>query len=237
MVLVHLVLAFMAIVFCTLSFGNQAVAVTDRCPRHQVKTELVAKQAKTRFMTGSIRSIGDYTNTHGSIAFVQDPLSVKTFYKFSTKEIGNGNYCVMLDKVKAQYRSSPRIVMPTDIKKNSCKYKIIRKHEQRHLDVHYNYHKQSTGQYQAFLGRIARNVPKSTPVRNAEEAAQMQQHIINYFDRQFYTRVQTSIGEMHKLQSRIDSSQEYVFTGRKIDRCESLEARGKKQNKKSFYDK
>ncbi len=227
---------FLSFLFHIFSYVSASYALADRCPRHQVKTELKAKKAKTKFLSGSIKGINDYLGSHGVMAFVQNPLSVKTYYKFSTKDIGRGRFCIMLDEVEAHYRSYPSIVMPSDFKKSSCEYKIIRKHEQRHLDVHHNYYEKSVGQYRAFLGRIARNVPVFDPVTTKQEAAQVQKLIKEYFNQQFYKRVKSSINEMHKLQSKIDSAQEYTFTNRRIERCQELEKRKKRSNKKSFYD-
>ncbi len=229
-------LAFsLILLFVVCVFGGEAYAVTNHCPRHQVKTELKAKKYKTKYLSGSLNDINGYLNSHSVLAFVQNPLSVKTYYDFSVKEIGAGRYCVMLDRVKAQYRSSSRIVMPANFKKSSCEYKIIRKHEQRHLDTHYSYFERSVGQYQVFLGRIARDVPVYKPFETAEEAERIKQSIMTYFDKKFYRRVNGSINELHKLQKKIDSVQEYTFTGRKIERCKDLEAQKKMGNKKTFY--
>ncbi len=217
-------------------YAFPSYAVTDRCPRHQVKTEVKARKLKTKFMRGTLRGINDYLNSHSVLAFVQNPISIQAQYKFRMQEIGNDRYCVMLDKVRVNYLSSPRVVMPKDFKKSSCEYKIILEHEKRHLDVHYKYYDQSVKDYAAFLGRIARNVPVSVPVKTQEEANEMEAHIQDYFSGKFSVRVNKSLSEMQALQSKIDSPQEYTFTGRKIDRCNEREERKQRQNKKTFYD-
>ncbi len=225
-------LLFLGFIF----YSHSAIAVTDRCPRHVVKTELKSKEDKTRFLSGSLTGINDYLNSHGVLAFVENPISVKTYYKFGTKDLGNGKYCVILEAVKAYYRSSPSIVMPSNLSKKSCEYKIIREHEQRHLDVHYKYYDKSVKKYQVFLGRIARQVPIFRPVTTEKEADYVRSQIMNYFDERFYERVGKSIEEMRALQKKIDSKQEYTFTNRKIQRCSRLEAEKKRPNRKSFYD-
>ncbi len=232
----NLLSLFFLTIFTVCIYGSQAYAAIDRCPRHIVKTDLKAKRDKTRFMSGSLKGINNYLNSHNVLAFVQNPLSIKTYYNFSVEKLGGGRYCVVLDKVEAQYRSSPRIVMPTDLKRDSCEYKIIRKHEQRHLDVHYKYYDKSVKKYDVFLGRIARNVPIFKPVKTSKEIEAIKQKIMKHFDSNFYQKVGTSIGEMRRLQRKIDSAQEYTFTNRKINRCSKLEKRAKKPNKKSFYD-
>lgn len=219
-----------------LIYATPSYAVADRCPRHQVKTEVKAKRQKTSFMRGTLSGINDYLNSHSVLAFVQNPISIQPYYKFSTKDIGNGRFCVMLDAVKVYYLSSPRVVMPKDFSRKSCEYKIILEHEKRHLDVHYQYYDKSVKQYGAFLGRIARNVPISVPVSNEAGAKEMENHITEYFSKEFGTQVRKSLGEMQALQSKIDSPQEYTFTNRKIDRCNEREEREKRQNKKTFYD-
>ncbi len=226
---------FLLSIFITILFVSNAYAAQDRCPRHVVKTELKSKKDKTRFLSGSLSGINDYLNSHNVLAFVQNPLSVKTYYNFSTKDMGNGRYCIVLDKVVAHYRSSPKIVMPSNIGRQSCEYKLIRKHEQRHLDVHYKYYNKSVKKYKVFLGRIARNVPIFGSVKTAKEADLIRQRIMNHFDEKFYEKVGRSINEMQRLQKKIDSAQEYTFVNRKINRCAKLEERKKRPNKKSFY--
>ena len=49
-------------VFCV--YGGEAYAVTDRCPRHQVVTELKAKLKKTKKFRASISEINDYFDNH-----------------------------------------------------------------------------------------------------------------------------------------------------------------------------
>ncbi len=216
--------------------STDAYAVTDRCPRHQIKTSVKAKREKTKFMRSSIDGINEYLNSHSVLAFVSNPIRVEPQFKFELKDIGYGRYCVMLEEVKVFYFSSPRIVMPADFKRSSCEYKLILKHEKRHLQVHYDYYNQSVPQYKAFLGRIARDVPLSVPVKTSEEAQEVRDSIEYYFVDKFYTHVGNSIDEMRTLQSKIDSKQEYLFTGRKIDRCHDTDNREKSQNNKVFID-
>ncbi|MGN7437861.1 MAG: hypothetical protein ACTHOO_04380 [Alcanivorax sp.] len=214
----------------------EAYAVTDRCPRHEIKTTLKAKRLKTKFQRSSMAGINEYLNTHSVAAFVDNPLDIETHYKFELKDIGYGRYCVRLQEVKAYYISAPLIVMPTDYKSNSCEYEIILKHEKRHLQVHYDYYDKSVPQYEAFLGRIARDVPIPPPVTTQEQVNQVQEAIQDYFADKFFTHVGESILEMRALQQKIDSPQEYLFTNRKIDRCKAKEDAEKSQNPKVFID-
>ncbi|MGH1375437.1 MAG: hypothetical protein ACRBCK_03725 [Alphaproteobacteria bacterium] len=221
----------------TFIFSTSAYAYADRCPRQQVKTFIKAKRNKTQFFHSSIQGINDYLNEHNVLAFVQNPLSIELRYNFRTEEIAPGRFCVMLDGVKAHYIASPRIVMPSNFSRRSCEYKIILKHEKRHLKVHYDYHDRSVGKYETFLGRIARAVPVSPVIRTQEEQQEVENMVANYFAKEFYTQVNKSINEMYKLQGKIDSPQEYLYTGRKIDRCSAKENNERQQNGKVFYDR
>ena len=215
---------------------SQAYAVTDRCPRHEIKTELKAKRMKTKFQRATVAGINDYLNSHSVLAFVENPIRVEPKFKFSMKDIGYNRYCVRLEKVLVYYISSPGIVMPKDYKSKSCEYQLILKHEKRHLQVHYDYFDRSVPQYKAFLGRIARDVPIPPPITTQEEADEVQYAIESYFVDKFYTHVGESILEMRALQRKIDSPQEYLFTGRKIDRCQDKEDAERSQNPKVFID-
>lgn len=230
-----LIITFLALI-TLIAYTFPAHAVADRCPRHQVKTEVKTKRYKPKLLRGTLRGINDYLNSHHVLAFATDPLGVQAEYEFSLKDIGNSRSCVMLDKVTAYYYSSPKIVMPKDFKKKSCEYKIILEHEKRHQKVFIEYFDRSAKQYGGFLGRIARNVPISVPVKTQDEVNEMQNHIQEYFTKQFAENVRKSREEMMALQEKIDSPQEYTFTGRKIDRCGKLEAKKKQQNKKTFHD-
>lgn len=219
-----------------ITYALPAYAVADRCPRQQVKTDLKTKRYKPRLFHGTLKTINDYRNSHNVLAFAEEPIGVQTQYEFSLENIGDNRSCVMLDKVTAYYFSAPRIVMPKNFGRKSCQYKIILEHEKRHVKVFVDYFEQSEKDYAAFLGRIARNVPVSVPVRNGEEVAEMQLHIRDYFDEKFREQVAKSLEEMMTLQAKIDSPQEYTFTNRKIDRCEQQEEKERRQNKKTFDD-
>lgn len=209
----------------------------NRCPRHQIKTKLVAKQLKTKFYHNSIQGINSYLNQHNVLAFVQNPLSIQAQYKFNVKELGDSLACVVLEEVKVHYIAAPRIVMPSDYKRNSCEYKLILQHEKRHLKVHYDYFEQSKSEYQTYLGRIARAVPIFPPVSSAEDAQDVQMKLKGYFEEELEKHITNSLMQMYGLQAKIDSSQEYLFTGRKIERCAQLEKDNAKQNSKVFYDR
>ncbi len=232
----RLALLFFLSIFTISPLIKDAYAVADRCPRHIVKTELKSKKDKTRFLSGSLNGINDYLNTHNVLAFVKNPLKIKSYYKFDVKDVGNNKYCVVLERIMLHYRSSPSIVMPSEFSKKSCEYKIIRKHEQRHLDVHDKYYDKSVKKYQVFLGRIARNVPIHRPVTSDREVRITMDNIVRHLDEQLAEKISNSIDEMQNLQKKIDSPQEYIFTNRKINRCNKLEARNKRANKKAFYD-
>ncbi len=219
-----------------IAYSSPALAMSDRCPRQNVKTELKIKRYKPKLLRGSLKGINDYLNSHSVLAFASDPLGVKAEYKFSLKDIGQGRACVMLEKVRAHYFSAPRIVMPKDFKKNSCEYKIILEHEKRHQAVFIDYFDRSSKQYAAYLGRIAKQVPVSVPVTSEEEAEEMQMHIRDYFTSKFAERVMKSRNEMIALQDKIDSPQEYTFTNKKINMCAKREEDAKQPNKKTFYD-
>lgn len=224
-------------VFCVLSYSSSAQAFRDRCPRHEVKTELVAKRDKTRFRRISIKSINEYLNNHmGTVlAFVQyNPLDVTNEYEFETVDIGGGWLCVKLTSVKSYFRVSPTITMPTDFKKSSCEYKIILTHEKRHLKEVYDYHKENTGGFRRFLGVIARDVPIYKPVRTAQEISMTQSKIGNYFQGKYAELLIGAYEELDKAQRKIDSPQEYLFIGRRMDRCGKEE--NQPSNRKSFPD-
>lgn len=231
----NILLAFFSLTTLTV-FSSSAFAMLDRCPRQQVKTELKTKRYKPKLYRETLDGINDYLNSHSVLAFATDPLGLRAEYDFYLKDIGNNRACVMLRKVTAYYFSSPRIVMPKDFKKNSCEYKIILEHEMRHQRVFMDYFNDSEKEYAAFLGRIAKRVPVSAPVKSEEEAEEMQSHIADYFSQKFRQRVNVSREEMIKLQDKIDSPQEYLFTGRKIARCSEREEAEKQPNKKTFHD-
>lgn len=230
--------------FVFIGVSTEAEAAYDRCPRQTVKTELKAKRAKTRYQIGDIRSINDYLGNHSPeqngtvLAFVQwggpDVLNVETHFDFSLMDIGNNRACVMLDQVLVYFYAAPILVMPKNFRRHSCEYKLILKHEKRHLQALYDYHDKHTSKYQAYLGRIAREVPVSPVVRTDEDALEVRNYIEEYFAKKFYEQVNKSIEEVSKIQRKIDSPQEYLGVGKKIDRCE--EERNAKQNKKVFFN-
>lgn len=213
----------------------QANPYSERCPRHDVQTSLKAKKYKTKFYHNTLEGINQYLNEHSVMAFVEYPFGVGLEYKFDVAHIGEGFYCVKLQDVKGKFWLAPRIVMPKDFKRGSCEYNLILEHEKRHLGVLYDFHEQSLSQFQTFLGRIARTVPVFQPMRDPQDIEKAQQDIRDYFENAFNERILKAFMDMKKLQAKIDSPQEYLFTNRRIDRCAEMEAEKAKENSKVFY--
>lgn len=212
-------------VFCV--YGGEAYAVTDRCPRHQIVTELKAKLKKTKKFRASIDDINAYFGNHDRssgtvLAFVSyggKSLFIETGFAFGLKNIGHGQYCVMLEGVKSYFYAAPSIVMPKDYKRKSCEYQLILKHEKRHLRALYDYHKKYTGKYAAYQGRIARQVPIFLPVKSEVEAEVVRDKIRQFFSDKFSYQIEKSFIELGNAQSKIDSQQEYRGVGMALDRC------------------
>ena len=195
--------------------STQAHAAINTCPRHQVDAQLKGKLAKTKKFRGSTKAFTEYVQGHsrGSsriLGFVnQAELYTRMTYQFSLRDIGGGRYCVMLDKVRGFFYAAPKLFMPSDYKKNSCEYQQVLKHEKRHLQAVYDFHKRNTGKYAAYLGKIARAVPIHDPVTTEKEAAQVKRAITNYFEGKFREQEYKSIMQLNKVQKTIDSPQEY----------------------------
>lgn len=213
---------------------KHANAGIDRCPRHNVKTSLKAKRSKTKFQRASFNDINDYLRSHGVMAFVQQGLDVASRFRFDIVNVGSGYYCVKLLEVQSLFISANTIVMPADYKKKSCEYKIILEHEKRHLRENYIYHETHTKKFENYQGRIAKEIPIFPPVNNPQDAEKVQEDIKRYFANRFGELLEVSLRELDKIQSKIDSPQEYLYTNRRIDRCSRLEEEGSKANSKVF---
>ncbi len=212
--------------FCIFSFSASDVyALSDHCPRQNVKAELKSKLAKTKVFRGSVNSFNDYLGNHDRsqgtvLAFVETDyreLFVKLYYKFNTVEIGNDKYCVQLEKVRGEFYAAPVLYLPTDYKKSSCEYKQILKHEKRHLQAVYDYHERNQGRYASFLGRIARGVEIYPPISDEEELEEVQQDIVDYFEESFREQEFKSIIELAEIQHKIDSPMEYRGVSMRCD--------------------
>ncbi len=222
-------------VFCVVGYSPSAEAFRDRCPRHDVTTELKAKRSKTKFRRASLESINDYLNSHSVLAFVSpENLFVENQYKFEVVDVGGGWLCPKLEKVRSYFHVAASINMPKDFKKGSCEYEAILEHEKRHLKVIYDFHENNTDAYRRYLGIIARDVPVFKPVRTEEELARDQMRIQNYFQSKYNALIHKSLAEMNIAQENIDSNQEYLFRNRMIDRCHDEDP--KRPNRKSFPD-
>lgn len=213
---------------------KNAEATIDRCPRHDVKTSLKAKRKKTVFQRASFKDINDYLNSHGVLAYVAPQLQFKLRYRFDFVNVGQGRYCVRLEEVQGLFLAANTIVMPADYEKKSCEYKIILEHEKRHLRENYIYHEENTKKFETYLGRIAKDVPVFPPVDSEKDMMQVQASIREYFSSRYSELVDASLAELDKLQSKIDSPQEYLYTNRRIDRCSKLEEENERANSKVF---
>lgn len=210
----RIVTFLMAVFFVTMA-SSPLYAASDRCPRHQVKTSLKNKLAKTKVFKGTSDNFTDYILGHHRgegriLGFVnQSEIYTELRYKFGVQKVGEDRYCVKLEEVKGFFYAAPKLYLPTDYKKSSCEYKEVYKHEQRHLKVVYNFHKKNSKKYSSQLGRIARSVPISKPATTREEAEETKQMIINYFENEFRAFELKSIMELNALQTKIDSPSEY----------------------------
>lgn len=199
-------------VFC-FAWINQAEARS--CPRHQVDAQLESKLAKTRTFRGTARAFTEYVTGHDRedsriLGFVnQSEIYTTLDYYFSTRDMGDGSYCVMLDAVRGFFYAAPKLYLPSDYPRGSCEYEEILKHEQRHLDTVYEFHARNTGKYATYLGKIARRVPVLEPVRSEEEIENQKDYIRYHFEDRFRTLEEQSIIELNAQQRKIDSPEEY----------------------------
>jgi hypothetical protein len=213
----------LTILFTTLIFSTTYAAV-DRCPRQQVKTNLKNKLAKTRVFKGTSDDFSNYVLGHHRgegnkvLGFVsQAELYTKLKYKFEIKKVGEDNFCVNLEEVDGYFYAAPKLYMPTDYKKSSCEYQQIYKHEKRHLQAVYDFHKRSSGKYASHLGRVARTVPVSKPVKTQKEINEIKQFISNYFEQEFRVFETKSLMQLNSIQQKIDSPQEYIGVRKRCD--------------------
>ncbi|MGH1403753.1 MAG: hypothetical protein ACRBDL_05875 [Alphaproteobacteria bacterium] len=206
--------------------ASNVYALSDHCPRQNVKTELKSKLAKTKVYRGTVSSFNDYIGNHDRsqgtvLAFVETDyreLFVKLYYKFNTVEAGNGRYCVQLEKVLGEFYAAPALYMPTDYGKSSCEYKQVLKHEKRHLQAVYDYHKRNEGRYASFLGRISRGVEIYPPVSDEDDIEDIQLDIVEYFEENFREQEIKSLIELAQIQNKIDSPMEYRGVSMRCDR-------------------
>lgn len=207
---------FLALFAFIAFFSTNARAAGDRCPRHQVKTNLKSKLAGTRVFKGSVNSFSDYVLGHNRgnsrvLGFVnQSDIYTSLSYKFDVTKVGGNLYCVNLAQVDGYFYAAPKLYLPTDYSKNSCEYKQIYKHEQRHLKVVYDFHKRNSGKYAAQLGRIARTIPIFPPASTKAGVEKTKHSIRNYYESKFRKFEKQSKAELNAMQHKIDSPSEYI---------------------------
>ncbi len=220
-------------VFCFITYSSSAHAFRDRCPRHEVKTELKAKRSKTKMYHATLEDINDYLNHHSVLAFVTaENLFVESQYEFSISDVGGGWYCVNMDKMKSFFHVAATINMPKDFKRNSCEYNIILEHEKRHLKEIYDFHEENTDAYRRYQATLVNNLPVFKPVRTQEEVEEIKNELAHYVEGRFGELIYKSLDELNRAQQAIDSPQEYTFNNRRLDRCNDEDP--KRPNKKSF---
>jgi len=200
--------------FVLSSFDAHASSV--RCPRHEIKTSMKNKLYKTRIFRGTTKGFTDYTQGHSrgnsrTLGFVEYrglTTSVKT--DFDVVEVGQGYYCVKMTRVQGSFNMRPKLFMPTDYSRKSCEYQQILKHEKRHLKVLKNFHTKYSKKFEAHMGRIARDVPISRPVKTQEEVNAVAAGLDMYFVNNFKEFELKAWNLMQAQQAKIDSPQEYI---------------------------
>ncbi len=211
------VICIFCITFCLLHLWVGSVQAQDyQCPRHVIETSLQGKLAKTRIYRGSTKAFTEYVTGHDRgtsriLGFVnQAEIYTRLNYKFDVQTLSNGYHCVLLKQVQGYFYAAPKLFMPSDYDRKSCEYQQIYKHESRHLDAVYKFHKKNTGKYAVYLGKIAREVPILDPVRTKGEVQGLKQQIANYFEGKFRELEYKSIIQLNREQAKIDSPQEYI---------------------------
>ena len=204
-------------------WSSDAYAVTDRCPRHELKTSMKSKIAKTRVFRGTSRGFTEYAQGHvgggGKIlGFVEHKVLMTAFEtKFNVVDIGNGKYCVRMEKVRGHFNTRPKLFMPTDYKKSSCEYKQVLKHEKRHLAAIKEFHKTYAKRFEAHLGRVARTVPIPPPVKTPEDVEKIKKHLNDHFVNEFRDFETKAWNLLLEKQRKIDSPQEYRGVAKRCD--------------------
>ncbi len=202
-------------IFVICLFGSSAYAATDRCPRHEIKTSMKNRLAKTKVFRGTARGFTQYTQGHSrgnskTLGFVEYRGLTTTFEtKFEVVGVGNGKYCVKMTKVRGYFNMRPKLYMPTDYKKRSCEYQQILKHEKRHLEALKDFHRSNSKKFETHLGRIARTVPIPKPVRTQREIDEVASNLNYYFINNFKELENKAWNLLLKKQRKIDSPQEY----------------------------
>jgi len=207
---------FVSLLFLiTFVFTTNAYAVTDRCPRHELKTVMKSRLAKTKVFRGTSRGFTQYTQGHSrgnsrTLGFVEyRGLTTSFETKFETVSIGNGKYCVKLTNVNGYFNMNPKLYMPTDYSKKSCEYKQILKHEKRHLQALKDFHHVNSKKFAAHFGRIARTVPIPQPVKTQRDINKVAAELQHYFVNEFKTLEYQAWRQLLSKQQKIDSPQEY----------------------------
>ena len=214
--------------FILFTFSANAYAVSDRCPRHNLKTVMKSRLAKTKVFKGTSRGFTDYTQGHSrggsrTLGFVEyRGLTTRFETKFEVVALPNDNYCVKLTKVIGYFDMNPKLFMPTDYSKKSCEYQQILKHENRHLQALKDFHKHYAKKFESHLGRIARTVPIPRAVKTQGEIDHVAQNLHNYFVNEFKNFEYRAWSLLLKKQAKIDSPQEYRGVSKRCKNWDSI---------------
>ncbi|MDH5723271.1 MAG: hypothetical protein OEY94_08135 [Alphaproteobacteria bacterium] len=225
MKILRLLSIFLAFMF-VFSAAQQAYAYQDYCPRHDTKTFMKRKLNKTRVFKGTTNGFTEYTRGHsrtedggfvGGFVQYKHPLLATDFeFKYETVSLGPNKYCVRMTHARAYFIQNPSVFLPTDYKKSSCEYKVILKHEKRHLRALKDFHEEYAPRFEAHLGRVARGLPVPNPVPYGNVdlvKEQLQKHYLT----EFSDFIMKASALLQKEQDKIDSPQEYRGTAARCD--------------------
>lgn len=206
-------------------FSAHNAYANRECPPHRPSTSLDYKVEKTQYLRNlstdqlSLMHIASGPNTVLGLAGGQ--VGTEFEATFEVEDIGNNMYCLNLKKIDAVLFAKPQVHIAKNIRRGTCEYNAVLKHEDKHVETLKRAHKEYLPHYRKHLRMTSIKVPILPPMKLAE-ANLKKMVLIQHIKQDLSEYLNEIMKDVAERQAKVDSAREYQKVW---DRCRKWEKR------------
>ncbi len=218
--------AFFSIVFLLYS----PPAYANVCERFSPKISIHSAVSSVTYDRG--RNSAELTNMHESyrhgslsvLGLTGGGIETDVSAEMKAIAIGGNLYCLEATHIQSKFHAVPKIYIASNFKRGSCEYGSVLRHEEKHVKVLKQMHKQYVPIYRRALYNAVKALPEYKPFQLQDlETAKSQ--LIADLSVGMQEPIQKMLSDVAKRQQAIDTQEEYRAV---LSRCKKWD---KKLNK------
>lgn len=196
-----------------------------QCPDHRPTTSMIYKVQKTEYVrTLNVTDLADLHTNNGAntvLGLAGGEVGIRFQATFKAEPVGNNVYCLNLKKINAEFYAEPKVHIAKNFRRGTCEYHAVLKHENEHVEILKQAHKEYLPKYRQHLRNISRDVKVLQPLTLDQVTAEKQK-LIQKIGTDLTAYLSIIMDDVAQRQSDFDTEEEYQ---RIHDRCDRWEKR------------